>query len=470
MTPTPEQLYILDRANNTTANIMINALAGTGKTTMLEMIEKSAREKPILYLAFNRKVAEEATSKMATTTTVRTFNSLGHRLWAQTIGKHFKPESLKTSNMFRDIIDAATWKTKQELWGVYSSVIEGVAKAKTLGYIPPTHTRHEKSLTNWPTVEATLDEEPSGLAVKYINELLLKSIKAAYEGNCDFNDQLYMPTLFGASWPRFPLVLVDEYQDLNPVNHAMLRKLVKRRLIGVGDPWQSIYAFRGAKQDGMPDAVKEYKMLECDLSVSFRCPREIVRAVNWLVPTLKWSKEGGHVENLDKLLIEDIPDNATFICRNNAPLFSLAMRLLIKGRSVQITGSDIGPRVVKQLKKLGHADLPNPEVITAIDRWEATQIQNGSKTARDVAECMRVFAGHGRTLSQAITYVEYLFKQTGRILFTTGHKAKGLEYPVVFHLNPFLLGKTRQEKNLEYVITTRSSDKFYTVNTSDILD
>jgi hypothetical protein len=70
-----------------------------------------------------------------------------------------------------------------------------------------------------------------------------------------------MPALFGGTYPKFPLVLIDEYQDLSPIDHAMVAKLCKSsRQIGVGDDAQSIYAFRGAKAGSMASAVVEYNM------------------------------------------------------------------------------------------------------------------------------------------------------------------------------------------------------------------
>jgi hypothetical protein len=89
--------------------------------------------------------------------------------------------------------------------------------------------------------------------IELVETVLTDSIRLAYEGQIDFDDQIYMPTLFGGTFPRFPLVMVDEAQDLSPLNHAMLEKLVTSRLIAVGDPFQSIYGFRGAIQwDGCP--------------------------------------------------------------------------------------------------------------------------------------------------------------------------------------------------------------------------
>ena len=82
MTPTDEQLHILDIATGSDQNLMINALAGTGKSSTLELIERAVSTKPILYLVFNKKNKEEAEGRMLSTTTVRNFNGLGHRIWA----------------------------------------------------------------------------------------------------------------------------------------------------------------------------------------------------------------------------------------------------------------------------------------------------------------------------------------------------------------------------------------------------
>ncbi len=82
--PTAEQQDIISTACNDKSNIMINALAGTGKSATLKMIDQRIKTKPSLYCVFNRRNADEATKsgEFADTTTIRTFNSLGHRIWA----------------------------------------------------------------------------------------------------------------------------------------------------------------------------------------------------------------------------------------------------------------------------------------------------------------------------------------------------------------------------------------------------
>jgi DNA helicase-2/ATP-dependent DNA helicase PcrA len=353
---------------------------------------------------------------------------------------------------------------------VYHEVLQGVSLAKALGYIPNDGYPQAKRIINRVSFHHALEELPDDLTADLIDTVLQRSIKLSYEGLIDYNDQIYMPALFGGAYPQFPIVLVDEFQDLSPVNHALLAKLVRGRLIGVGDPWQNIYGFRGAKARGIEEAAEAYKCEGLPLSISFRCPSEIVRNVRWHVPHFKWFSEGGQVEKPSRLHVNNIDDDTTIICRNNAPLLAFAFRLLAARRSISIAGSDIGPRLVRIMRKLGPETLGRDGVLASINEWEADKLEKESKTAPDMAACMRVFAKQGRDLAAAIAYADHIFKQQGTILLTTGHKAKGLEWPNVIHLDPWLTRKepTAQNKNLDYVISTRSSDRLTEIDSEQI--
>jgi len=274
--PTDEQAHILELSTSTNDNLMLNALAGCGKTSTLEMIERAVDVRPILYLVFNARNAKEAEKRMLSTTTVRTFNSMGHRIWAKTQAKTLTLQPKKTQEILRELINASPKDIRSTMWDCYWEVISGVGMAKAVGYVPEGKYPTAKRLCTQGDFHASLDERPDDLVSDLIDAVLTRSIALAYSGAIDYNDQLYMPALFGATLPRFPLIKVDEFQDLSPVNHAMLDKLCRHRLIGVGDPWQNIYGFRGAKQGGMGEAQAKWSMKPCDLSISFRCPRAIV--------------------------------------------------------------------------------------------------------------------------------------------------------------------------------------------------
>jgi len=220
----------------------------------------------------------------------------------------------------------------------------------------------------------------------------------------------------------------------------------------------------------MQAAVESYSMTELPLSISFRCPQAIVEAARWRVPDFKWLKPGGSVEDHTKQFVAaDIVDDAAIICRNNAPLLRMAFRLISAGRSVTVVGSELGPRLVAIMKKLGTDSTSRKDLIDAIEYWREQKLMANSKSANDLADCMRVFADHGSTLAGAVSYAEHLFAQQGTIRLLTGHKSKGLEFPSVYWLDPELCDQREQDRNLAYVITTRSENSLMMLDSSTLL-
>jgi DNA helicase II / ATP-dependent DNA helicase PcrA len=464
--PTEEQSAILEKIRATQTNLIINALAGTGKTTTLEMVQSISKEQPVLYLAFNKKVADEAKEKFSSTTLVKTLNGAGNAAWAK--GRNISLDPQKTKTLFRQMIDAAPKAVRGPMWDSYNNVIDGVSMSKALGYIPQGTYDHITPLCSVEELYARLDEKPDELAQGLIDTVLKESIRTAYAGYIDFNDQLYMPTLFGGSWPRFPLIMADEAQDFSPLNLKMLEKLSRGRLISVGDPWQSIYAFRGADVKSMSRISTKFQCQSSTLSLCFRCPKPIVEAARFRAPELRWIKEEGTYEILKDLTITAVSENATFLCRNNAPLYQLAMRFLQAGRGVSVAGSEIGPKIIRIMQKLGPTELSMAQTVSAIEDWRNDRARAESKATQDIAECMKVFAGFGRTLGLAIAHAERLFREQGSIYFSTGHKAKGMEWDTVYHLDPWLCQQDDQDQNLRYVITTRAKQSLYEIDSMRI--
>ena len=467
LTPTEEQSHILNLLLTTKSNLLINALAGTGKTSTLELIQNAAKP-PVLCLAFNRRIADEMGKRFRSTTTVRTLNGLGHRIWSAACANRLSLDKDKCRDLLRESIRSLPKPIQGAAYDIFWDIISTIGLAKSLGYVPEGTFPNAKHLITSEEFYSRLDEVPGELLIDLCEETLTASIKAAYAGSIDYNDQVYMPALFGGTYPRFPLVLVDEAQDLSPVNHEMLNHLSRSRIIAVGDPWQSIYGFRGAVQSGMYKLQGRFDMIEADLSISFRCPEAIVRNTHWRVPHMKWIKGGGRAAKLRNPNAGGFIDGSALICRNNAPLFALGLRLLASGRSVSVAGSEVGPKVIGIMKKLGNEQLSKGDLLEAIEEWRQEKLARQSTTANDIADCMRVFARFGENLSQAVEYANHLFQQTGTIMLLTGHKAKGLEWNTVYHLDPFLIGESEQELNLKYVIGTRSLENYYEILTKEI--
>jgi len=85
---------------------------------------------------------------------------------------------------------------------------------------------------------------------------------------------------------RFRYVLVDEYQDTNFAQQAIVLQLTKEhgRVCVVGDDAQSIYSFRGANIDNILDFQKQYEGARLyKLEQNYRSTQLIVQAANSLI-------------------------------------------------------------------------------------------------------------------------------------------------------------------------------------------
>ncbi|WP_022763961.1 ATP-dependent helicase [Butyrivibrio sp. XPD2006] len=80
---------------------------------------------------------------------------------------------------------------------------------------------------------------------------------------------------------RFKYILIDEYQDINPVQYSVVRLLLgdSNNIFAVGDDDQSIYGFRGSDPKIMLDFRKSFEEFSpkfINLSINYRCGREIL--------------------------------------------------------------------------------------------------------------------------------------------------------------------------------------------------
>jgi superfamily I DNA/RNA helicase len=154
-------------------------------------------------------------------------------------------------------------------------------------------------------------------------------------------------------------------------------------------------------------------------------------------------------------------------------LFSVAIKLLIAGRPVELHGRDVVASLTKVMRKFGGSDLPKVAVLDKITLWEEQQKAKNKKRAHgsieDRAECMRIFAHQGATLGDALAYAQHMIQLHSPLKMMTGHKAKGLEFDHVFFLDSDLVGDEDQEPNLRYVIGTRAKETLTYINSEDYM-
>lgn len=463
---TPEQLTIFSRVSETSDNLLIEALAGSGKTTTLVGI--ADRLGPgTLALAFNKKAADELSSRIPTTAEARTLNSLGHRILSQKLSKRLRVSSGKLRHLLTEALDGLP-RTEQELlresWG---DIADTLRWAKAHGHVPDRFATNlaVPPLLSDEAVYASSPFEPPREAEPIILSVLEKSWAQALDGQIDFDDQLLLPTFLKCLYPTYHNVLVDEAQDLSALNHLMLTRLAKRRFVGVGDSLQAIYAFRGAHQSSMAQLREAFAADTLHLSTSFRCPEAVCLHVKHharrITPWPDNPNNPGTVTFPTSWSLSEIPDGSAILCRNNAPLFRIAISLFRAGRRPNLWGRDIASGLVKLLERLGGPSMERKHGLASLEAYATRELaklkkRSAQQALEDRVACVRVFLEATSNLGEALATANAVLESKGMIDLATGHKAKGYEWPDVFVLDPWLIGDEGQELNLAYVLATRA--------------
>lgn len=505
--PTPEQAAIIEAARTRKESLLIRAYAGTGKTTTLEMIAYALpSEIPGLALAFNVKIKKELEKRFPPHFTVMTMNGLGHRAWAKAIGKRPVIDERKLGRLVTQVCKEAGFDASPDDW---NSIRQLASNAMTQGLIPKEFTHVKGLLADSDESWSILMDElliSNEVLAQLARSVVLLDVREGYTGTISFDDQIYLSTMYNGVFPRFAQVMVDEAQDLSPLNHIQVRRAASDRLIVVGDDKQAIYAFRGADHTSM-EKLKSLRSewIELPLATTFRCPQSVVArqqihapgfvafSKNIVGQVINWREEGKNelkgAWNGQKLLKLANGYEPAILCRNNAPLLSCAFKLIRSGIGCHMVGRDIGKGLIALAKKLIPLDdTPGLECHNLITAWMESEIaiaeangkDNKAEQIDDKGQCLLAVLDDPsiRNAGDMRQRLELLFdRESGQITLSTGHRAKGLEWPVVLHIDPWRIpskyakGKSlRQESNLRYVIETRAMQTLIMANMEDYKD
>ena len=471
-THTEEQLAIIDSGANTSDNLIISALAGSGKTSTLEDLSKEMKERSILCLAFNKKIADEMAARLSSKCKSKTLHSLGYGAWAKKLNRRsLRVRKSKVYGLLKGVVDGM-YDQKEFKGTALSNVLKVIREGKAHGFLPsgiqdvtPLYNDDpdsDKYFFKKTDIVLTPNQE------RAVIDVSRQSYELALMGEVDFDDMTLLPTIHNdVSFDRYDAVLIDEAQDLSDLNHEMLSKIVgdHTRLIAVGDSFQAIYAFRGAEEYSMSMMKERFGMTEMNLTVSFRCAQKLIENVHWRAPDMKWAKNAplGKINTLKAWGVDDIPEESAIICRNNAPLFSCALNFMRNGVKPNLGNKDIIAQVVKNLKDLGPLKTTREEAMRIINDWkeQMSEKRRDKDAVGDMAECLRVFMERSKTIGDAIKLAKKIEKQEGGVYMSTIHRAKGLEWEQVFILDIELikLDKGGQEPNVKYVGETRAKEE-----------
>jgi len=262
MIPSPEQQHIYDTVPQATGNYIIVASAGSGKTTVIRHLVRSIpATTSILVLAFNKSAEEQLTTTLPPTADCMTFHKHGLNAM-RSLGGRIKIDGNKVSWLLKDHLadDKKYYRSR------HNCKVVDLAKNAGVGLFVPNSPEHYHEIIAHHELTEDYDIQ---LCMK------LLELSNADTKRVDFSDMLYLPLLLKLRFPRYRLVFVDEAQDTNALQRAILLQTADR-LVAVGDPSQAIYGFRGADHNAMAELQRAFSAQILPLSVSFRCSQRVV--------------------------------------------------------------------------------------------------------------------------------------------------------------------------------------------------
>ena len=508
--------------SNPTGNMLIEALAGTGKTsTILELTKHTTTSD--VYVAFNKSIQEEMTGKLVNPKTkCYTMHSWGYSVMRYNLELlHITPEvdAYKSNKIFSDLYDKEYEPLKRTNYKKFNEYKKFLEKH----YVSLYHSVRLKCIdcnnnsdgvldNNANRIKAVIDElglfQTDGQYVApEIEEILyfLRYIDAAnnkvFEEQhiCDFTDMLFITYNKLRSglwkipyWLYFTNIFADEVQDFSPIQFKLIKFFKRKngRFVFVGDKNQAIYGFSGADiyaWNSIPQMFEPVKVFE--LPINYRCGKQILANVrkDFNIPILPADNASeGSVQKIDNEKMYSLVNNNDFILsRYNVDLIKCAVQLLKLKKKFYIHDTILIEAVISFIKDKAKSDLhtfalyvdrilkdaaKNDENIKKIDPEVLTQLEISNVLIKTYSEEYH----DSNDVQKFIQWIEANFSNLNNsncIKLMSIHKSKGLESANVFVLHEALPqtqlarsdGMRTQEINLSYVAQTRAKDLLYLV-------
>ena len=509
----PYQAAVFDHFAHGRGSRIVEAVAGSGKTTTMKNALRYLPEwAHVQMFAFNVEAAdqlkaavvelEERGERSYRNVRAGTFHSVGFAA----LRRHLAlPEAAlriddgKCGRLLKERLCATQEGTEvYKMYAAFAVHLVGLAKGEGIGALVPDLDDRWYDFVDHhglylDSQEATVEE---GIALA--RRLLGWSNEAARAGHIDYDDMLYLVCLWKLRLWQNHVVICDESQDTNAVRRAMLHLALRDggRLYAVGDAKQSVYGFTGASTDAMDLIAREFNCGNLPLTVSYRCARAIVERAQTWVPYIEAAPgaEDGLVDDdmpLHSALTQLTAQDAV-LCRQTAPLVSVAYGLIARGRACRILGREIGEGLVNLIaqQRAQGVDRLVAKLETWRDREMAKFIAKGEETraeaVADRVNCILTIVDSlpetERTVPALVRRIEGMFvtpksgeKQTVLTLCTI-HKAKGKEWSQVAILRPDMMPSRAarqqwqidQEMNLAYVAATRAKERLIYVLDEDM--
>lgn len=428
MKPTSEQNEAVEKFR-TGGSLKINAYAGTGKTTTLQLLAGTSSARG-MYLAFNKSIAQEASEKFPSSVTCSTVHSLAFRATPAAYKRNIKK---MTDNM--NVNAFAEHLRYQDGW------LSGVKiTARAQAHLARETLRHfmqggRKEIDDRHVPDLDHMGNFAMLPPADRETLERRAIEGArmmWQRMSDPSDPVPLGhdgylKLWALSDPRLSadFILLDEAQDTNPVVLGVLGKQ-QSQLVYVGDRHQQIYEWRGA--------VNAMDLVKTDhstyLTTSFRFGTKIAEAASAVLRKLDERIPLTGNPAVESFIGVDHPD--AILARTNATVMSSVLEALSAGRNPHIVGG-IGEliRMLNGVRDLKQGRATDIAEFFGFQHWsevvEFSKLPEGEQI-RTFVSLVESF-GEERLISELRKTADS--EKDADLIISTAHKAKGREWDCV---------------------------------------
>lgn len=483
------QLDIFEEIKSGVGNLLVEACAGSGKTTtLINALNNINENKKVLFCAFNTDIVKELEKKIGKRENVEisTIHSLGRKIIRTNLRKDIELNEYKYNlQLYREIDN-------------YCEKYQNVNKKNV---------HNINKLISLMRSNLACDEEGGIDVIKKYGIVCNRSeLRVAIDmiewgmnntDAIDYTDMIFLPNILNMQpWKcQYDYVFVDEAQDLSAAQLATVLKCQKinTRYIFVGDPNQAIYGFSGSDAESFEKIKNLPNMKLMPLSISYRCGKNIVKLAQNIVPSIQYEESNIDGEVKYDADLSEIKDGDMIICRNNAPLMDIYYNLLrqgkkcyVKGRGIDEDENGFGNNLIRLIESTNieplNISLQEDGVFMRLCT-KLVQLRDRMMAEYDIDEdialgtipctnlidkinILKIIGENFNTASELKEEIKKIFnnKNEEGISLSTVHKSKGLEADNVYIAFPSLMpSKTAtkkweitQEYNLKYVAITRA--------------
>lgn len=460
--PTAEQQAIIE-ACRSGKHTVIEAGAGTGKTSTLRMVSQALRGRG-LYLAFNKPIAVDAQRSFPGNVTAKTahsvaFNAVGRRYKARLDAPHLSA-TVSAQLLGLDITMMLECGSALLTAPVLARHALDTVKRYCQSDADEIGSRHVPKL---PGVDEPADRDMLITLTLPIARKAWADIQEL-DGKLKFEHDHYFK-IWALGRPRLPydFICLDEAQDTNPVLAKVVYDQTMQQIV-VGDSNQAIYGWRGAV-DALANWPASHRL---QLTKSWRFGPQLADEANkWLKVLGSPMRLTGNAAIRTHIGTVGVDFADAIVCRTNAETIHQAIAALAAGRRTALVG---GTRAIEDMAKAAQAlqdgkDTEHPE-LAMFESWDA--VKEYAKTdaaSADLRVLVRLVEKHGTSGIRKITR-QMVDERDAEVRISTAHKAKGREWDSVAIGGDFFEPKgepgtpagavDRDEARLSYVSITRA--------------